>query len=163
MGIVQSTYAWYIYSRDAATDGWNRDPLLTSEENPIGKFKHMVWSFALQTSSEYKSYKALYLYNGSTRIIKAEIVKPQHDEYYKLVLEFQDAEMASAWDVSDEIILDGSILWKETTFNNHYVHLDSDQKWIRRWQVVKPIANTSPGIPKLSLTEYILSFTGQQV
>ena len=159
MGLLQSKYVWYVYSRDAESNGWNREPLLTSEIPPIGKFKHMVWSFALQTTPEYKTYKSIYLYNGSTRIMKAELLKPTEDEYYKLIMEFPDTETATMWDTVDEMILNTNNLWKETEFNNHYVTLESDKPWIRRWQLVKPTQNTKPGIPRLSLTQYITSFT----
>ena len=90
--------------------------------------------------------------------MKAELLKPTEDEYYKLVMEFPDTETATVWDTVDEMILNTGYLWKENEFNKHYVTLDSDKRWIRRWQLIKPTADTKPGIPRLSLTQYIKSF-----
>ena len=156
MGALQSNYTWYVYSRDSKTDSWNKKALYSFEKKDLGKFKHVVWRFALQDSEIFKTLKSIYLYQGSTRYIKAELIKPTTDAYYKLEMEFKNDELADSWDLADESIVNTTILWKEKEFNNHYVPLDQkDQKWVRRWQLVKPIPNSEPGVPKLSLIEYI--------
>lgn len=156
MGALQSNYTWYVYSRDSKTESWNKKPIYTFEGQNIGKFKHVVWRFALQDSEQFKTLKSVYLYQGSTRYIKAELIKPTTDAYYKLEMEFKSDELADSWDLADETIVNTENLWKEKDFNNHYVPLDQrEQKWIRRWQLVKPIPNSEPGLPKLSLIEYI--------
>jgi hypothetical protein len=154
MGAIHSNYTWYVYSRDFITDSWNKKPIYTFEKENLGIFKHFVWLFALQDSS-YKNLKAIYLYQGSTRYIKAEIIKPVTDAYYKLEMHFKNEELANAWDVVEESIVTHDVLWKEDDFNKHYVPLDTEQNWIRRWQLVKPIPDTKPGLPKLTLIEYI--------
>jgi len=159
MGYGQSRYMWYIYSRDNESDSWNREPLYVSETPPIGEFKHLTWNLALQTSPRYTSYKALYLYHGNTRLVKAELIRPSEDTYYKLVLECRDEEHANNWDTCDEKILSSGVLWKEADFNKHYVPLEAENVWTRRWQLVRPIPDSKPGLPRLSLTEYIKSFT----
>lgn len=158
MGYGQSRYMWYIYSRDSETDSWNSLPLHVSDTIPIGEFKHMVWNFALQTTKNYAKYKALYLYHGNTRLAKAELLKPPEDSYYKLILECKDDSTAQNWDTCEEKIMSTGILWKESDFNNHYVPLYAENVWSRRWQLVKPMPDSKPGMPRLSLTDYIKSF-----
>lgn len=158
MGALQSNYTWYIYSRDATSNSWNPEPIYTSQKKSIGIFKHFVWRFALQNNADFQSYKAIYLYQGSTRHIKAELIKPEVDNYYKLQMEFKDNKLANEWDIEDEQIVDTNILWKETQFNKHYVTLDQEtRKWCRKWQLIKPIPNSKPGLPRLSLIQYITS------
>ena len=70
-------------------------------------------------------------------------------------MHFKNEELANAWDVVEESIVTHDVLWKEDDFNKHYVPLDTEQNWIRRWQLVKPIPDTKPGLPKLTLIEYI--------
>jgi hypothetical protein len=119
----------------------------------MGHFKHLVYKFALQKTKDDKSYKALYLYTGSKRIAKAELHRPEHDNYYKVELDFANADEASEWDLSEEQILSQTLLWRETDFNKYYVSLPEDVKFKRRWQLVKTL--DSHQLPRLSLTEYI--------
>lgn len=156
MGAIHSNYTWYVYSRDLERESWNKQPLLTFDKKNLGAFKHLVWRFALQDGESFETYKAIYLYQGSTRYVKAELIRPTTDAYYKLEMEFKNKDWADAWDTVDEAITDTKILWKEKEFKKHYVPLDQyTQTWVRRWQLVKPIPNTKPGIPKLSLIQYI--------
>lgn len=145
---------WYVYSRDVISDSWNKEPLFTSNDGQMGSFKHLVFKFALQIDAEQKSYKALYLYSGSTRYAKAELIRPQADQYYKLEMEFKHQDVAEEWDLADEKILNQKTLWKEVEFNKHYVSLPEDVKYKRRWQLVKSL---EPQIakPRLSLGDYI--------
>tara|TARA_Y100000389_G_scaffold198361_1_gene234737 strand:+ start:605 stop:1075 length:471 start_codon:yes stop_codon:yes gene_type:complete len=151
MGINNSK--WYVYSRDAYSNTWNRDPLQTFGQLDLGYFKHMVYKFALQ--EEYSANKALYLYNGSSRLIKAEVLKPTMDEYYQLFIEFKDESLANRWDSTPE--KSNALFCKEFKFKKHYVPLESDHRWVRRWQIVTPMPDSRPGLQKLSLTEYITS------
>lgn len=155
MGIIHSSSKWYIYSRDSRSESWNSEPLQCADSQNLGTFKHMVWKFALQKSNTMNSCKAIYLYNGSTRYIKAELIKPLIDNYYKLEMEFKDEGIAQVWDHIEEQTVNGCFY--EETFMNHYVPLDSNKNWIRRWQLIKPMPNSKPGLPRLTLTEYITS------
>lgn len=151
MGIVNST--WYVYSRDLDTDSWSSEPLYSFETLNLGYFKHIVYKFALQ--EKFTKKKAIYLYNGSSRNIKVEVIKPTIDTYYQLYIEFKDENLANKWDSTPE---DSDALFcKMTKFKNHYVPLNSSKRYVRRWQLVSPLPNTVPGLPKLSLTEYITS------
>ena len=152
-GYYSREETWYVYTRDLETDAWNGKPLHQEQTKCMGHFKHLVYKFALQKTPDDKSYKALYLYTGSKRIAKAELIRPDHDDYYKLEILFNDANEASEWDLVDEQILSQKLLWRETDFNKYYVSLPEDVKYKRRWQLVKTL--DSPHMPRLSLTEYI--------
>lgn len=152
-GYYSREETWYIYTRDLTTDAWNKNPLHQEQTKCMGHFKHLVYKFALQKTGDDKSYKALYLYTGSKRIAKAELHRPEHDNYYKMELEFNDADEASEWDLAEEQILSQTLLWRETDFNKYYVSLPEEVKFKRRWQLVKTL--DSPHLPRLSLSEYI--------
>ena len=152
-GYYSREETWYVYTRDLETDAWNKQPLHQEQQKCMGHFKHLVYKFALQKEKEDKTYKALYLYNGSKRISKAELIRPPHDDYFKLEMDFDSPQEASEWDLVDEQIISHKLLWRETDFNKYYVSLPEEQKFKRRWQLVKTLDSLM--MPRLSLTEYI--------
>ena len=160
MGSYYSTQNWYIYSRDLTSDGWNKEPLYETEKECFGRFKHLVYRFALQETTDFKSYKTIYMYNGSNRIAKAELVRPEHDDFFKMELEFKCTATASTWDVADEQIINQETLWRETEFNKFYVSLPCDEKFKRRWQLVKSL--TPQKSPMLTVGEY-LNYSGVDI
>ena len=161
MGSYYSTQNWYIYSRDLTSDGWNKEPLYETEKECFGRFKHLVYRFALQETADFKTYKTIYMYNGSNRVAKAELIRPEHDDFFKTELEFKCSATASAWDVADEQIINQQTLWRETEFNKYYVSLPCDEKFKRRWQLVKSL--NEPGkSPMLTVGEY-LNYSGVDI
>ena len=71
------TAPWYIYARDldgtwqdalTSTIAYNDDILYQT-----GRFKHHIYEFALHFANKYK---AIYLYNGRTRIAKVYFSSP---------------------------------------------------------------------------------------
>ena len=97
MGNYYSTnQTWYVYSRDLTSESWNKEPIHQAEEEILWIFKHLVYKFALQMDEANKKYKAIYLYQGSTRYIKAELMRPESDDFYKLILDFKNTELAAA-------------------------------------------------------------------
>jgi len=161
MGSYYSTQNWYIYSRDLESDGWNKEPLYENEKECFGRFKHLVYRFALQETPDFKSYKTIYMYNGSNRIAKAELIRPDHDDFYKMELEFTCPDTASKWDTCDEQIINQQTLWRETEFNKVYVSLPCDEKFKRRWQLVKSLTAPQKS-PMLSVTDY-LNYSGVDI
>jgi len=157
MGGYYSKQNWYVYSRDLKTDSWNPTPIYEHTEAKMGIFKHLVFKFALQTSISDTEKKALYIYHGSDRLCKAFLKRPLADNYYMLEMEFKNETIANEWDITDEEILDQTLLWREILFNKHYVSLPEPKSHKRRWQLVKPLVdvNKSPLTSKLSITEYI--------
>lgn len=156
MGAYYSTkQAWYVYSRDLISDSWNKEPIYQSNKKEMGKFKHLVYKFSLQTDNTDKKNKSIYLYNGSTRFAKAELIRPESDNFYKLEMEFRTPELATEWDLQDEVILSQRLLWREMEFNKKYVALPELCKYKRRWQLIKSLDIDNITVPKLSITEYL--------
>ena len=66
---------WHIYRRALSTDEWVNVPLQTwpgiESDDALSRFKHEAFSFALGKHTEYVDTKAIYLYNGTARVVKA--------------------------------------------------------------------------------------------
>ena len=66
---------WHIYRRALSTDEWVNVALQSwpgiAPEEALSRFKHEAYSFALGKHTEYVDTKAIYLYSGGTRIMKA--------------------------------------------------------------------------------------------
>ena len=79
MGQLLSTFQdqWYVYKRIRSTDHWSKEPTKQWEgislEDALKYFKHETWAFALEKYPEYENTKAIYLYNGNTRVAKSLI------------------------------------------------------------------------------------------
>ena len=58
--LVESTF--YIYSRTKEDDSYKLLDTLEESANPMSRFKHEVYSYALK--KKHKEEKALYLYCG---------------------------------------------------------------------------------------------------
>jgi len=71
---LETDVTWYIYRRVLSTDEWVADPLqnwtATTLEDALSYFKHEAYTFALGKHIEYTDTKAIYLYQGATRIAK---------------------------------------------------------------------------------------------
>ena len=70
-------------------------------------------------------------------------------------MEFKTSEIASEWDLHDEVILSQKLLWREMEFNKKYVALPELCRYKRRWQLIKSLDIDNIQIPKLSITEYL--------
>ena len=72
---------WYVYTRRLDTDSYETMPLLTwkniSLETALGRFKHEMYAFSLSHYTYGNNTKAVYLYYGSTRIMKISIINNQ--------------------------------------------------------------------------------------
>lgn len=66
---------WHIYRRALSTDEWVNVPLQKwpgiEPDEALSRFKHEAFSFALAKHTEYVDTKAIYLYNGNSRVAKA--------------------------------------------------------------------------------------------
>lgn len=157
-----SSETWYVYSRDLTSESWIKQPIHQSEEKILGIFKHLIYKFALQIDETNKNYKSVYLYQGSTRYIKAELIRPESDSYYKLVLDFKNSELATEWDMQDEQIINANeCMWKEVEFNKFYVSLPENCTYKRRWQLIKKLSLTNKLVPNLTITQYIKYSNGK--
>ena len=141
---MTDTGLWYVYYRKKGL--WKKKPLFelgnTDVYKSMGKFKHIVWRFALRKEQIFDNVLHIYLYNGSSRIVKA-VLEADADNYYKLILDFHNDQYASIWDSSEETILTQDILWQEQSFYNKYAPLDIENcYWKRRWIMYKDLDNS---------------------
>lgn len=124
---------FYIYSRNISDDKWNIKVEL-KEGNPMSRFKHEVYSYALQKN--HKESKALYLYCGYSRVAKAII---EGDDVKYLVITFCSEEASKEWDECqeqmDKVYVD--VVWLERPFLNSWVYHVEENFLIRKYQNFK--------------------------
>jgi len=72
---LETDETWYVYRRALSTDEWIPTALQSwggvSPEDALSQFKHEVYTYALSKHTEYEDTKAIYLYHGNQRIVKA--------------------------------------------------------------------------------------------
>lgn len=140
MGNTLNSNEFYVHARKINSNTWKSKPIFTflpNEDDAIGKFKHLVWRFALKRDDILKPFGAIYLYRGDKRLIKAYL-EIEEQGYNKLELTFLNDIYASRWDTCEEKILNHDILWQETSFSNAFVPLNHNTEWTRKWLTVKP-------------------------
>lgn len=136
MGGYLSLYAseFYLYTRSKETNYYD-EGFNFKEGNPMSRFKHEVYKYALQ--QEYKDAKAIYLYCGYTRLTKAMITM-QGDVKYLLV-SFASDEVAREWDECqeqmDKVYID--IVWLEKPFQKSWCYHVEENFLIRKYQNYK--------------------------
>lgn len=121
---------FYIYSRKKEDDTYVLQEEL-KEGNPMSRFKHEVYAYALK--KKYKEQKALYLYFGYARVAKAII---EGDDVKYLVVTFATMEAAKEWDECqeqmDKVYVD--VIWLERPFLNSWVYHVEENFLIRKYQ-----------------------------
>lgn len=132
MGNYWST-DFYIYSRNKADDKYALKEEL-KEGNPMSRFKHEVYAYALK--KKYQKDKSLYLYCGYSRVAKAHI---EGDDVQYLVVCFCSDEAAKEWDECqeqmDKVYVD--VVWLERPFLNSWVYHVEENFLIRKYQNYK--------------------------
>ena len=72
---------WYVYKRRIDTDGYEKQPLQTwkniSKETALKRFKHEMYAYSMQKYDYDNNTKAIYLYYGSTRVVRIVIMNNQ--------------------------------------------------------------------------------------
>ena len=72
---------WYVYVRRIDTDGYENKPIQVwktiSKETALKRFKHEMYAYSLQKYTYDNNTKSIYLYYGSTRVVKAGIMNNQ--------------------------------------------------------------------------------------
>ena len=124
---------FYIYSRQKEDDKYQLKEEL-KEGNPMSRFKHEVYAYAL--NKKYKTDKSLYLYCGYSRVAKAII---EGDDVNYLVVTFCSEEAASEWDECqeqmDKVYVD--VIWLERPFLNSWVYHVEENFLVRKYQNFK--------------------------
>ena len=120
-----------IYGRNAESNAYE-----TIEEsvqgNPMSRFKHETYAFALK--KKHTTMKALYLYCGYNRVCRVGIEDDNGVLYVHLM--FATAETALEWDVCQEQIpkVHVDLAWLERTFSSSYVEMNDNVAYCRRYQ-----------------------------
>jgi hypothetical protein len=124
---------FYIYSRQKEDDKYQLKVEL-KEGNPMSRFKHEVFSYAL--NKNYKDDKSLYLYCGYSRVAKAIVAG---DDVQYLVVTFCSEEAANEWDKCqeqmDKVYVD--VIWLERPFLNSWVYHVEENFLVRKYQNYK--------------------------
>lgn len=124
---------FYIYARTKDSDSYELLHTLV-EGNPMSRFKHEVFAYALR--KRYQNMKSLYLYCGSTRVAKAIMVK--NDLLY-LEMEFTCEQTALDWDQCQEqiqrVYID--ISWLEKPFLDKWCPIDHTDGTKRKYENYK--------------------------
>lgn len=79
---LQTDTNWYVYRRVLSTDEWVYKPVRQWNdillEEALSRFKHEVYTFALDKDMSYADSKAIYLYHGQGRVCKVSIDGDNH-------------------------------------------------------------------------------------
>lgn len=100
-----------VHTRDRASDQYLPSPVWTLKAPPtslevaLGSFKREVYAFALQR--DHETAKALYLYRGHWRLVRAELFR-QNDAPHRLQLDFRNAAVRHAFHRTSECMATGS-------------------------------------------------------
>jgi hypothetical protein len=78
---IYSNKSFYVYKRRIDTDAYVSEPVQTwdniEKSDALARFKHEFYAMALQKYGYDVNTKAIYLYYGSTRLVRAAIVNNQ--------------------------------------------------------------------------------------
>eukprot|EP00942_MAST-04A_sp_MAST-4A-sp1_P001178 g1178.t1 len=107
----------------------------TKEGNPMSRFKHEVYAYAL--NKKHQEMKSLYLYCGYNRLVKCSRTEVQEVPY--IILEFSTADCAGDWDSCQEQIpkVFVDLAWLERAFSAEYVECQDNDVYKRRYQNYK--------------------------
>lgn len=78
---IYQNKSFYVYKRRVDTDAYVSEPVQTwdriEKSDALARFKHELYAMALQKYNYDVNTKAIYLYYGSTRLVRAAIVNNQ--------------------------------------------------------------------------------------
>ena len=78
---ITTEKAFYVYKRRTDTDAYDTEPTQKwsniSKDTALSQFKHEMYAFSLGRYTYDKNTKAIYLYYGSTRLIRVGIINDQ--------------------------------------------------------------------------------------
>jgi len=120
-----------IYGRNKSNDSYKL--LFTIDEgNPMSRFKHEVYGYAL--GKKHHDQKSLYLYCGYYRMAKC-IAEKRGDIMYVTLL-FNAGDYAEDWDNVREQIpkVHKDMAWFENTFKRHWAVQVTDNQCERLYQ-----------------------------
>ena len=101
----------YVYARDEFNN-WLSEPVNYSMNNILNKFKHYVFSYAL--NERLQTCKSIYYYNGRNRLIK--VVKKDG----KITMYFKNNKICEDFLNCTESLVDYEITFRDRIFNNNF-------------------------------------------
>ncbi len=120
-----------IYGRNKSDDAYKL--LFTiNEGNPMSRFKHEVYGYAL--GKKHDDQKSLYLYCGYYRMAKC--IKEKRGDIPYITLLFNAPDYADDWDSVREQIpkVHKDMIWFENMFKRHWVVQVTDNPYERLYQ-----------------------------
>ena len=128
--LVENTF--YIYSRTKEDDSYKLLSTLEDTANPMSRFKHEVYAYALKR--KHTSEKSLYLYCGYARVAKCIYSLDQEVPY--VTLTFGSEQYAEHFDKCREQIpkVYKDMNWLQTVFTKSWVFQHHENSLIRKYQ-----------------------------
>ena len=128
--LVENTF--YIYSRTNEDDSYKLLSTLEENANPLSRFKHEVYAYALR--KKHKEEKSLYLYCGYARVAKC--IRSMESDVAYITITFGSAEYADLFDKCREQIprVNRDMNWLQTTFTKSWVFQHHENPNIRKYQ-----------------------------
>lgn len=128
--LVENTF--YIYSRSKADDSYKLISTLEDTANPMSRFKHEVYAYALK--KKHKEQKSLYLYCGYARVAKC--IRTEESDVPYITITFGSVEYADHWDRCREQIpkVNKDMNWLQATFTKSWVFQHHENSMVRKYQ-----------------------------
>ena len=126
---------FYIYSRSLDNDKYKLLFTIDDFSNPLSRFKHEVFAYALK--KKHTEEKSLYLYCGYARVAKC--IRILKDEVPYIELTFAGGEYADMFDKCREQIphVNKDMSWLESLFGKSWVFFHHDNPNVRLYQNFK--------------------------
>lgn len=123
---------FYIYSRKKSNDKYELLYTIDERSNPLSRFKHEIFAYALQKKHEEE--KSLYLYCGYARVAKC--IRMIKDEVPYIHLTFAGSEYADMFDRAREQIpcVQKDMTWLLPVFSKSWVFQHDDSDLVRIYQ-----------------------------
>jgi hypothetical protein len=88
--LISSDNKYYIYRRQLSNDNWVKEPVIVlgnkiDKVEALSFFKHELYCFGIE-NTKYDDTKAIYLYHGNQRIVKAIRSKNNQIEIWSNVI-----------------------------------------------------------------------------
>lgn len=101
----------YVYARDKFNN-WLSEPVIYNMNDILSKFKHCVFSYAL--NERLQSCKSIYYYCGRDRLIK--VLKKDN----QITMYFKNNKICEEFLNCNESLIDYDISFRDRIFNNTF-------------------------------------------
>ena len=128
--LTENTF--YIYSRSNDTDQYKLLFTIDESNNPLSRFKHEIYAYALK--KKHMEEKCLYLYCGYARMAKC--IRTVEAEVPYITINFGSEDYADMFDSCREQIpnVNKDMNWLQDTFTKSWVFQHDDDNRVRKYQ-----------------------------